>query len=149
MTAGLRKDCVRPKPRDDVAEGLFNKLGGRIDCDVVGFSVLVLLSAGVVPVWYIERGLSCPNLEPETDAPRAKGIDVAGFGNPVALVLDRLLSSPSMAASASRAEREIAFNCPSCGRRLRRFGLLLPELGEGEASLMALLESWFIVSAMS
>lgn len=50
VTAGLRRDCVRPRLSDGVAEGLLNRLGGRIDCAVAGFLASWFFSAGADPV---------------------------------------------------------------------------------------------------
>lgn len=87
-------------------------LGGRIDCVAAGFSVSVNFSAGVVPVWYIERGRSRPNLEPVTEVPRARGNEVAGFGISAALMLGWLLAARSIGASGIVKERAVALGVP-------------------------------------
>ena len=58
-----------------------------MDCEITGFSASTLLSTVGIPVWYIERGRGRPNLEPVTELPRARGIEVAGFGDAGALML--------------------------------------------------------------
>ena len=82
----------------------------------------------------MERGRSRPNLEPVTEVPRARGIAPVGFGISDAPALSWVLFTRSIVVSENAIERTGILGVPGCGRRLRRFGLALPRVGEGEPS---------------
>ena len=66
--------------------------------------------------------------------PRARGIAPVGFGISDAPALSWVLFTRSIVVSENAIERTGILGVPGCGRRLRRFGLALPRVGEGEPS---------------
>lgn len=115
---------------------MLNKLGGRIDCDVAILSASTFSFTVGVPVWYIERGRSRPSLEPVTELPRARGIEVAGFGDAAARVLESMSSLRSISDPGNAIDLLVEVGVPGCGMRLWRVGLALLRLEECEVSLL-------------